>query len=155
MNHCLAQVFGVGLPSCLPKGDFVSRSIVLENQWMIHGDIRRPLFKVTYWIATRGHHITQELVRFRYGSRRSVNEARLDSLPGLYKACPVTCRERLDVQPLDSLCSFFECGFRMPPVAAFLYGALIFSSSELSAKSFSPALSVQEERGDARNENDA
>jgi hypothetical protein len=41
----------------------------------------------------------------------------------------------------------------MPTVAAFLHGASVFSATELSAQSFSPALSVQEERGDACNEN--
>jgi len=31
----------------------------------------------------------------------------------------------------------------MPPVAVFLHGAGIFSATELSAQSFSPALSVR------------
>jgi hypothetical protein len=31
MNHCLAQIFRVGLPLLLPKRDFVSRSVVFQN----------------------------------------------------------------------------------------------------------------------------
>ena len=54
MNHRLTQVFRVGLPLRLPKGDFVSRSVIFHNQWMIDGDIRRSLLKVT----ARGHHIS-------------------------------------------------------------------------------------------------
>ena len=49
----LPQVLGAGLASRLPDRDFVSGSVVFQNQWMIHGDIRRTLFKVTYWIASR------------------------------------------------------------------------------------------------------
>ena len=81
MNHCLAQFFRAGLPARLPKRDFVSRPVVFQNQWMIHGDIRRHLFKVTYRIATRRHHIAQQLVRFSYRTGGAVNEARLDSSP--------------------------------------------------------------------------
>jgi hypothetical protein len=40
----------------------------------------------------------------------------------------------------------------MPPVAAFLHGASVFSAAELSAQSFSPALSPPKERGDACND---
>src|SRR5579864_503537 len=149
MNHRLAQVLRAGLPIRLPKRDSVSRSVVFQNQRMIHGDICRPLFKVTYRIAPRGHHVTQQLVRFSYRTGGAVNEARLDSAPGLYEARTIACSERPDVKPLDSLCALFEPGFGVPPIAALLHGAIIFSAPELSAQSFSPALSVQNERGDA------
>jgi hypothetical protein len=92
------------------------------------------------------------LVRFRYRSGGAVNEARLDSAPGLYEALTIACRERPDVKPLDSLFALFEPSFRMPPVAAFLHGASIFSVTELGAQSFSPALPVQKERGYACNQ---
>jgi hypothetical protein len=152
MNHCLAQVFRGGLPPRLPKRDFVGRPVVFQSQWMIHGDICHLLFKVTYRIASRGHHITQQLVRFRYCTGGAVNEACLDSAPGLYEARTIACCKRPDVKLLNSLCAPFEPGFRMPPVAAFLHGPSIFSITELSAQSFSPALSMQEESGDACNE---
>lgn len=153
MNHCLAQVFRAGLPPRLPKRDVVSRSVVFQNQWMIHGDICRPLFKVTYRIAPRGQHITQQLVRFGYRTGRAVNEARLDSAPGLYEARTIACRERPDVKPFDSMCALFEPGFRMLPVAALLHGASIFRAAELSAESLRPALSLQKQRGDGCNNN--
>ena len=120
---------------------------------MIHRDICRPLFEVTYRIAPRGHHITQKLVRFRYGTGRAVNKARLDSAPGLDEARAVGCRKRLDVKLLDSLRALFEPGFGMPPVAAFLHGASIFSATELSAQSCSAALPVHKERRDGCHEN--
>jgi hypothetical protein len=46
MNHGLAQVFGAGLPPRLTKRALVGCTVIFENQWMIHGDIRRTLFKV-------------------------------------------------------------------------------------------------------------
>jgi hypothetical protein len=41
----------------------------------------------------------------------------------------------------------------MAPVAVFLHGAGIFSATELSTQSFSPALSAQPERRDTYNQN--
>ncbi|MFZ0593885.1 MAG: hypothetical protein WAM39_25745, partial [Bryobacteraceae bacterium] len=118
-----------------------------------HGDICRSLFKITYRIAPRGHHITQQLVRFRHRTGGAVNEARLNSAPGLYEARTIGHRERPDLKRLDSLCALLKPSFRMLAVAAFLHGASIFSTTELSAQSFSSALSAQKEHDDGRNEN--
>jgi hypothetical protein len=95
MNHCLAQVFRAGLPPRLPERDFVSSPVVFENQWMIHGDIRGPLFKVTDRIASRRHHITPQAVRCRYGAGGAVNEARLNTAPGIDEARAIASRQRL------------------------------------------------------------
>ncbi|MGA2591856.1 MAG: hypothetical protein ABSH32_18245 [Bryobacteraceae bacterium] len=149
MNHCLAQVFRVGLSLRLPKSDFVRCPVVFHNQWMIHRDICRPLFKIAYRVAPCGHHVAQQLIRFRHRTGRPVDEARLDASPSLYKARPIGCREWPDVKPLHSFCTLLESGFRMPAVAAYLHGASIFSSAELSAKSLSLPLSVQKERRDS------
>ncbi len=81
MNHRLTQFFRAGLPARLPKRGFVSRPVVFQYQRMIHGDIRRHLFKVTYRITTRRHHITQQLVRFCDRTSGAVNESGLDASP--------------------------------------------------------------------------
>jgi len=69
----------------------------------------------------------------RYRNRGAVNEARLDCPPRLYEARMIACRERLDVKGFDSLCALFESGLGMPHVATYLYGAGIFSATELGA----------------------
>ena len=153
MDHGLAQVFRVGLPACLPECDFMGRSVVFQNQRMIDGDVRRPLFKVTDRIAARGHHIAQQQVGFCDRTGGPVDKARLDSAPGIHEARAISCRERPDMQSLDSLQAVFEAGFPMPPVAAFLHGASIFSASELGAQLFRVALPVQKQRGDACQDN--
>jgi hypothetical protein len=57
------------------------------------------------------------------------------------------------VELLDSLRTLFQPGFPLPPVAAFLHGAGIFRATELSAQSFSPALSAKKERRNAPGQN--
>jgi len=55
MDHCLAQIFGIGLALSLTERDVVGRSIILKHQRVVHRDICRPLFKVAYGIATLFH----------------------------------------------------------------------------------------------------
>jgi len=119
---------------------------------MIHGDIRRALIEVAERIATRGHHITQQLVRCHHRTAGAVNEARLDLAPGVHKACTIACREGPDAKPLDSFGALFERGLRMPPVATVLHGPCIFSATELSPQSCSPAFSAPSERGEGCDE---
>jgi len=140
MNHCLAQVFSVGLPQRLPKRDFMGCPVVFQNQWMVHGDICGALFKVAYRVAPRGHHIAKQLVGFRYRTGGAIDEPRLDSAPGLHKARAIAWRERADVESLDSFGTLFEPGFRVPP-APFFHRASVFLATEPSAQFFSPALS--------------
>ena len=89
MNHCLAQVFRVGLPKSLPKCDFVGCPIVFQNQWMVYRNICGALFKVAYRIAPRGHHIAQQLIGFRYRAGGAIHE----TAPGF---CAMTLRNGPD-----------------------------------------------------------
>jgi hypothetical protein len=112
---------------------------------MIHGDICRPLFEVTHRVASRRHHTTQQLARFRYRTCRTIDKARLHSAPGFHEAGAIFGRERTDVKRFDALRTPLECRFRMPPATVLLHGPSIFGASELSLESLRPALSEQED----------
>src|ERR1051326_3459829 len=153
MDHCLAQVFGVGLPLRLTNRDCMGRPVIFHNQWMVHGNICRPLFKVTYRIAAGGHHIADQLISLRNRPSGAVNESRLNPAPRLNETRTVTWGERADVQTLHPLCALFESGFRMPPAAVFLQSTVIFSATKLSAQPSSAALSEKKPRGYAYKHN--
>jgi hypothetical protein len=97
MNHALAQFFGAGLSLRLKKRASVGRTVIFENQRVIHGDVCRTLFKVAYRITTRGHHVAYQLVGIRYCASGTVNEPRLDSAPRFHKTRTITRSERPDV----------------------------------------------------------
>jgi hypothetical protein len=137
----------------MAKRDFVGCPVIFHNLWMVHGDICRTLFKVTYRITKRGHHIAQQLVGFRYRTSGLVNESCLDPAPGLHEARTITRRKQSEMETFDSLFALFETGFRLLPVPAFPQGAGIFWAKP-SAQPFSPALSEKDQRGDdAQNSN--
>ncbi|HUE01577.1 MAG TPA: hypothetical protein VMR62_18535 [Bryobacteraceae bacterium] len=145
MDHRLAQIFRVGLPLFLPKGDVVSCAVVSQNQWMVDGYIRRPLLKVTYRIASRGHHIAKQLVGFRYRAGRAIDETHLDAAPGFEEARTITWCQRADLKGLHAFGTLFESGFPTSPVTPFLHRACIFCVTEAIAQSFRPALAKEEQ----------
>ena len=153
MNHCLAQFFRAGFSSSLPQSDFVSLPIVLQNQGMTYGDIGRPLLKITHRIASRGHHIAEQSIRFRDRAGRVVHEMRLDFAPGLCEARPIGCRERPHVEPFHALCARVERSFRMSPAAVLLDRTIIFGAAELSAQFGSPVFPVENDPADEGHEN--
>jgi hypothetical protein len=139
----------------LANRNFVGFTIVVNHQRMVHRNICRPLFKVSYRISARRHHITQKLVGVRYRTPGTVNEPSLDAAPRLCESRPVAWGEWLDVEGLDTVIAPFKPGFSMPPAPAFCQGAVIFSSTKLSAQPFCPALSENKHQGDACNDNHA
>jgi hypothetical protein len=45
MDHCLAQVFRGGL--AIAHRDFMTGPVIFHNLWMVNGDVRQALFKIT------------------------------------------------------------------------------------------------------------
>jgi len=136
----------------MTQRNFVGGSVIFQNQRMVHGDICRTLLKVTYRIAAAGHHITHQLVDFRYRTGWVFNEAPLNPAPGFCEAETIVWHEWSDMETLDSFLPLFETGFRKPLVPAFLQGAGIFWAKP-SAQSFSPALFKNDQRADTDNYN--
>src|SRR5579859_5315631 len=133
VNHGLAQVFCVGLPSHLAKRAFMACAVIVENLWMIHGDVRSTLFKITHRIAASSHHVPQQLVGFRNRAAGTVNEPRLDSAPRFDKTCTIARSKRPDMQALYSISALVERHFCLPAAPAFFHGTSVLSATKLRA----------------------
>ena len=102
--------------------------VIFYHQWMVHGDVRRALFKVTYRVTAAGHHVAEQLVGLGYRTFGVVNELRLNLAPGRKVELPVVGRELPDCETLNTSLSLLEPGFSLPSPPAFLDGAGIFRS---------------------------
>jgi hypothetical protein len=132
VDHCLTQLF-CGRPTLsLANRDCVGGPIVLQNDWVIDGNVCGALFEVTHRIATRGHHVAKQLIRFGDCTGGAIDKAALDSSPRLFKTRSITRPESPKLKFLDSLRSTFEPGFSLPPIAAQCDGSGVFSLTELS-----------------------
>ena len=64
----------LAFPSNLATSYLMGRTVVFQNQRMIHGNVRRSLVEVAHRIAACGHHISQQFVGVRYCASGAVNE---------------------------------------------------------------------------------
>ena len=94
--------------------DFMCGPVMFHDQWMIHGDIRRALFKITYGITTGGHHVAEQSVGLAYGTFGVINKLCLNLAPGRDTTVPVAWRERTDCETLNAFFSLLEPGFPFP-----------------------------------------
>src|ERR1700722_2041592 len=128
--------------------DFMSGPVIFDNQRMVHGDIRRALFKITYGITAGGHHVAEQPVGLAYGTFGVINKLRLNLAPGCDIALPVSSCERMDCETLDAFFSRLQPGFPLPSAPAFLDDAGIFRS-ESSAQFSCFALSEKNHCSDS------
>jgi hypothetical protein len=149
MNHGLAQVFGAGLSSRLTECALVGCTVVVEDQWMIYGDVRRALLKIAYRINARGHHVAEQLIGVRDRTAGAINEASLDSVTRLEKARAIGRSERPDVQRLNSFGTLGEHLFCFAPAPAFFHCAGVFCATKLSAEFIRAATTSEKPNSDA------
>jgi hypothetical protein len=144
VNHSLTQIFCAGLPLRLKESAFVGCTVILENERMIHRDIRSSLFEVSYRITPRGHYIAQQLVGIRHGSAGAVNESCLYFRPRVDKPRTIALSQLSDVQGLHPISSLVQYRFCFPLAPTFFHGAGILSTAKLSAQSYRSALANKE-----------
>src|SRR5208282_3644775 len=135
MNHRLAQIFRTGLATCMADGDFMRGPVVFHYEWMVHRDIRRALFEVTYRVTAGRHYVTEKLIGLRDRFIGIVDKFGLNRAPGCDIALPVAGREWTNGKSLDAFFSLFEPGFRLPSASAFFDCAGVFRP-ESSLQSF-------------------
>lgn len=124
-------------------------AVVVEDQWMVYGYVRRTLLKIAYRVSARGHHVAEQLISVRDCTAGAVNEASLDSVPRFEKARTIGRSERPDVQSLDSLCTLSEHLFCFAPAPAFFHCAGVFCATKLSAEFIRAATASEKPNSDA------
>ena len=81
VNHRLSQVFCAGLACAVPQCNVVRGTIVIDDDWIIDGQVCCPLFELSNRISTRLHHVGDQVVGNCHRSSRIVDEARLHFIP--------------------------------------------------------------------------
>src|SRR5580704_3081679 len=134
----------------MADSDFMRGPIILDDQWMVHGDIRRALFEITHGITACGHYVAEQLIGLCDRFFWVIHELGLDRAPGRDIALTVACRERTDGKSFNTFFSLFEPGFGLAPASAFLDGTRIFGS-EPSLQSLGFALPEKHRRSNTHN----
>jgi len=63
VDHRLPEILGAGISPAMPQSDVVSRTVILDHDWMIDGKVGRSLLKIRDRVPTHVHQVRHKLVR--------------------------------------------------------------------------------------------
>ena len=131
VDHRLPQFFRAGLPPLPSHGERAGETVILNDDWMVDGQVGGSAIEVFQGIAASGHHLGHELVGFTHGVVRVVNEARLDATPFTGKRGDLFLSEPVQVESADAFSALAQYG-----VCTFgtdsLNGSIVFGSKPFS-----------------------
>ena len=103
VDHCLTHFFRAGFPALPPQRERASGAVILNDHRMVDGQVGRTPIEVFKGVATRSHHLGDELVGFAHGAVRVVHKARLDATPFAGKRVGLILSELVQVETADAL----------------------------------------------------
>ena len=112
VDHCLPHFFRAGFPALPPQRERASGTVILNDHWMVDGQVGRAPIEVFKRVATRSHHLGDELVGFPHGAVRVVHEAGLDATPFAGKRAGLFVSELVQVETADALGALSQNGVR-------------------------------------------
>jgi hypothetical protein len=128
VNHRHPQVFGRRIATLLPDGDIVGNAVVLDDVWMIDGDVRGSLLEVSNWVAAELHQVGDETVGFDDRGLRVIDEASLVGAPRVGELMPMRLVERFDVEVLHAVEALTELALGMAGVAVRSHESLVLGA---------------------------
>ena len=96
MHDGLAQFLGVRFAALLTRSNRLRRPVILDDGGVIDRDIGRTAFEITHGVATLKHQLTDQLVRLDDNPLGIIDEAALQSVPGLAEPGGLSRRQRCD-----------------------------------------------------------
>ena len=82
VDHRLPHFFRAGFPPLSSQRERARGTVILNDDWMIHGHIGGAPIEVFERVAARRHHLGDEQVGLADRAVRIVDEARLDAAAG-------------------------------------------------------------------------
>src|SRR5262249_53180607 len=128
----------------------LSSPVVLDNDRMVNGYVRRAPFEVTHRISALQHQLAHESIRSTDDTCWIVDEAGLQSLPLLRKAGRLARRQGNEVQALHSQLARSELSLRLVLIAQGADNSLVLGAEALAEVSGlnSPSLADHEKHRD-------
>jgi hypothetical protein len=155
VNHCLAHFFRFGFTALPPQRQRAGRAVILNDHRVINGQVVRPSIEVFEGVATRRHHLGDELIGFCHGTDRVIDKARLNATPLAGKRIGLILSELPQVEATDAVGAVPKDGL-CTCRADSLDGSVVFRSKAI-AQVHAPApahVSPRRQRGQNDNAGD-
>jgi hypothetical protein len=106
----LAHFLRAGFAPVAAQRQRASGAVVLHDDRVINGQVGRTPIEVFKGVATRGHHLGDELIGFPHGGGGVVHKARLDATPFAGKRIGLIVSELVQVEAADALSALSKDG---------------------------------------------
>jgi hypothetical protein len=113
VDHCLTHLFCAGFTPLPSQRECASGPVVLDDHRMVNGQVVRTPIKVFKGVATRSHHLGDELIGVAHGALGVVHKARLNTAPFAGKRIGLIVSELAQVETADALGALPQNGVSM------------------------------------------
>jgi len=103
VDHCLTHFFRAGFPPLPSQRECAGDAVILNDHRMVNGQIVRTPIEVFKGVATRSHHLGDELIGFAHGVVRVVHKARLNTTPFADKRIGLILSELTQIETANPL----------------------------------------------------
>jgi hypothetical protein len=103
VDHCLTHFFSAGFTALPSERECASGAVILNDYRMVNGQVVRTPIEVFKGVATRNHHLGDELIGFAHGALRVVHKAGLNATPFAGKRLGLIGSELAQVETADAL----------------------------------------------------
>ena len=104
----LTHLFSAGLSLLPSQCERASGAVILNDHRMVNRQVVRTTIEVFERIATRSHHLGDELIGFAHGAFRVVHKARLNATPFASKRIGLISSQLAQVETADALRAFLQ-----------------------------------------------
>jgi hypothetical protein len=102
VDHRLTHFLSAGFPPLPSQRERASGAVILNDHRMVNRHVVRTPIEVFEGVATRSHHLGDELIGFADGVVRVVHEARLNATPFAGKRIGLSLSELAQVETADA-----------------------------------------------------
>jgi hypothetical protein len=141
VDDCLTHFFRAGFAALSSQRECPRDAVILNDHRMINRQVVGTLFEIFEGIATRDHHLRDEMISFAHGSGGVVDKARLDTTPFAGEGICLISSELVQVEAADTLRALPEHGFSTC-WADSLNGSFVLGSKALAQVSALPPAHV-------------
>lgn len=110
VDHCLTHFFRAGFPPLPSQCKCASGAVILNDHWMVNGQVGGTPIEVFKGVANRSHHLGDELIGFAHGAVRVVHKACLNATPFAGKRIGLIVSELAEVETADALGALTQHG---------------------------------------------
>jgi hypothetical protein len=103
VDHCLTHFFSAGFPPLPSQRERASGAVILNDHRMVNRQVVHTPIEVFERVATRSHHLGDELIGFAHGAFRVVHKARLNATPFTGKRIGLISSQLAQVETADAL----------------------------------------------------